>query len=66
MWLLFGDFVTKGRGRPSLKELSKYIKDMSVKWKEIGIQLLSSESTLDIIEKDHEKVLSALHVAIAS
>ena len=32
------------------------MKDVAVKWKDVGIQLLSSGSTLDIIEKSHHNV----------
>ena len=54
---------TKGRGRPSAKELSKYLKDVAVKWKDVGIQLLSSGNTLDIIEKSQHNV-SKLYVLL--
>ena len=62
MWLLIWKLRTKGRGRPSSKELSKYMKDVALKWKDVGIQLLSSGNILDIIEKCHHNV-SKLYVA---
>ena len=52
----------KGRGRldrPSHKELNNHVVEaVAVKWKDLGFQLLNNESTLEIIEADHNKKVS--------
>ena len=52
----FGD-LTKGRGRPSLKQLSDHVlQKAAVKWRYIGIQLSIDSSVLDNIKENHKQV----------
>ena len=53
-------YVAEGCGRPSLKQLNIHVtKAVAVKWRDLGYQLLNSDSaedTLDIIEANHKQV----------
>ena len=59
---IFGDFVTEGCGRPSLKQLNdQVIQAVAVKWKDLGFQLLnnaSAQNILEIIEANHKQVVN--------
>ena len=47
--------TTEGRGRPSLKQLDDHVvQEAAVKWRDLGVQLLKNNSTLDIIEANHK------------
>ena len=52
--------ITLGCGRPSLKQLNDHvIEAVAVKWRDLGFQLLNSDSAqniLDIIEANHKQV----------